>query len=440
MLTEQVSTFGRMRTKCSILLLLFLLSAFPFVSASGQRGDDKKGTAAVTPGLEELQAKGSEALFNLDYDVARQKFKEISRLYPDAPTGPEMLATTLWLETLNQVRRLQAALYSTQSFYAGTEDKPDPRVVQDFRDLTRQATQLARARLQHNPRDPQTLYLLGATESLKAAFAATVERRFIVALRSGASGVETQRDVLKLDPSLRDAELTIGMYDYIVGTLPLPVRMLASIAGAHGSKKRGIQTLERVAKDGQWTRDDARVLLIAIYKKEKRFPEALALSRELQEKYPRNYLFRLETADSLVSQAASERRASKTKEAEKMELEALSTFEMMLHERPAAGTAPRALDLIHFRYGEAFLLMGHPQSAAGEFLAATTVRGAEAGIVSRAHLRAAQSFDLAGKRSEALAEYRVVLSRPNIYDSYDQARRGQKEPYRNNKRLRAQGF
>ena len=421
-----------MHPKYSILLLLFLLSAFPFASALAQPGDDKKGATAVSPRLEELQEKGSEAIFNLEYDVARQRFKEMARLYPDDPTGPQMLATTLWLETLNQARRLQAAIYSTQSFYAGTEDKPDPRVVQDFRDLTRQATQLAKARLRRNPRDPQTLYVLGATESLKAAFAATVERRFIAALSSGSSGVETQRDVIKLDPSFHDAELTIGMYDYIVGTLPLPVRMLASIAGAHGSKKRGIQTLERVAKEGQWTRDDAKVLLIAIYKKEKRFPEALALSRELQEKYPRNYLFRLETADTLVSQAAIERQASKTKEAEAMESEAVSTFETMLHERSTAGAAPRALDLIHFRYGEALLLMGQAERAAREFLTATTVRGADAGTVSRAHLRAAQAFDLAGMRSEALAEYRVVLSRPNIYDSYDQARRGQKEPYRKN--------
>ena len=419
-----------MLTKYSILLLLFLLSVFPFASASAQRGEDKKGTAAVTPRLEELQEKGSEALFNLDYEAAWQRFKEMARLYPDDPAGPHMLATTLWLETLNQGRRLQAAIYSTQSFYAGTEDKPDPHVVQDFRDLTRQATQLANARLQHNPRDPQTLYMLGATESLRASFAATVERRFLAALRSGSSGVETHRNVIKLDPTFHDAELTIGLYDYIVGTLRLPVRMLASIAGAHGSKKRGIQTLERVAKEGQWTRDDAKVLLIAIYKKEKRFPAALALSQELQAKYPRNYLLKLETADTLVSLAAIERQANQSKEAEKTKSEALSTFETMLHERPAAGTAPRALDLIHFRYGEAFLLMGQPQSAAGEFLAATTVRGADAGTVSRAHLRAAQSFDLAGKRSEALAEYRVVLSRPNIYDSYDQARRGQKEPYR----------
>ncbi|HVS81109.1 MAG TPA: hypothetical protein VHE60_05195 [Pyrinomonadaceae bacterium] len=421
-----------MQTKYSTLLLLLLLSVVASAGALAQSGDRKTGATAVIPRLDDLQEKGSEALFNLDYDIARQRFKEMARLYPDDPTAPRMLATTLWLETLNQARRLQAAIYSTQSFYAGTEDAPDPRVVQDFRDLTRQATQLAKARLQRNPRDAQTLYVLGATESLKAAFAATVERRFIAALRSGSDGIDTQRDVIKLDPSFHDAELTIGMYDYIVGTLPLPVRMLASIAGAHGSKKRGIQTLERVAKEGQWTRADAKVLLIAIYKKERRFPEALALSRELQAKYPRNYLFRLETADSLVSQAAIERQASKTKEADAMESEALSTFETMLHERSTAGAAPRALDLIHFRYGEALLLMGQAQRAATEFLAATTVRGAEAGVVSRAHLRAAQSFDLAGKRNEALAEYRVVLSRPNIYDSYDQARRGQKEPYRKN--------
>src|SRR6266446_664122 len=356
-----------MQTKYSTLIFLFLLSSFPLVGALAQSGDDKKGTAAVSPRLELLQEQGSEAIFNLDYDVPRQKFKEMGRLYPDDPTGPEMLATTLWLETLNQARRLQSAIYSTQSFYAGTEDKPDPSVAWDFRDLTRQATQLAQDRLQRNPRDRETLYVLGATESFRAAFAATVERRFMAALRSGSDSINTQRDVLRLDPSFHDAELTIGMYDYIVGTLPLPVKMLASIAGVHGSKKRGIQTLERVAKEGQWARDDAKVLLIAIYKKEKRFPEALALSRELHEKYPRNYLFRLETADTLISEEVIERQANKTKEAEAMENEALSTFETMLRERPAQGAAPRALDLIHFRYGEALLLMGQPQRAATEF-------------------------------------------------------------------------
>ena len=263
-----------------LLLLLLLLSVVASSSAHGQAIGGELPTNKTTPRLEELRAQGSEALFNLDYDVARRRFTELKRLYPDDPIGPQMLATTLWLETLNQARKLQAAIYSTQSFYSKTEDKPDPRLTQDFSDLTREATQLATARLRLNPRDAQTLYVLGATESLKASFAATVERRFVAALRYGSSGVGRHRDVIKLDPNFRDAELTIGIYDFIVGKLPLPARILAGIAGVRGSKKRGIQTLERVAKEGHWMRDDAKVLLIAIYKTGKTFPKGLsALTR-----------------------------------------------------------------------------------------------------------------------------------------------------------------
>ncbi len=413
-----------------ILLLLLLSPLLLDVSNTLAQAPDSKAVAAAVPSVDELHAKASEALFNLDYEAARQMFREMIRLYPDDPTGPQSLANTIWLETLNKSRLLQAAIYSSGSFYSKTEDKPDPRVAQEFHDLTRQATQLAKAKLKLNPRDAQSLYLLGATETLKATFAATLERRFTAALRDGSSGVERQRDVLKLDPNFHDAELAIGMYDYVVGTLPLPVKLVASLAGARGSKRRGIQTLERVAKEGHWTRDDARVLLIGLYKREKRYPEALVVSRELQQKYPRNYLFMLETADSLIAQAFIERQANKTKEAAAMESEALSTFDALLRERSAPGSPARALDLIHFRYGEAFILLGQPERAAKEFLAATTANGAEPGLVTRAHLRAAQSFDLAGKRNEALAEYRIVLSRPNIYDSLDQARRGLKEPYK----------
>jgi len=111
-----------------------------------------------------------------------------------------------------------------------------------------------------------------------------------------------------------------------------------------------------------------------------------------------------------------------------MQNEALHTFDLLLRERSAPGAPSRALDLIHFRYGEALLLLGQPDRAAENFLAA--VNAARPGLVTRARLRAAQALDLAGKRNEALAEYRIVLSRPNIYDSLEQARRGLKEPYR----------
>ena len=419
----------KMQMNRAVLFLLLLPLCEP-ASVYAQSGAGRTNTPTPSR-LEELRAKGSEALFNLDYQAARQTFKEIARMFPDDPTGPQMLANTLWLEALNESRLRQAAIYSSQSFDANSEDKPDPHVIQDFRDLARQATQLAKARLQRTPRDPQTLYTLGSIESLKASFDATIERRYLAALSEGSNGVDKLRDVIKLDPNFHDAELSIGLFDYIVGTLSLPAKLVASMAGVRGSKKRGIQTLERVAKDGHWERDDARLLLIVLYKHEKRFPESLALSRELQEKYTHNYLFRLETADTLISQAVNERQANRAAAGDALEKEALNTFDSLLRERSAPQA--RALNVIHFRYGEALLVLGQPERAARQFLAAATASEAESGLVTRAHLRAAQSLDLAGKRSEALAEYRTVLSRPNSQDSLEQARRGLKEPYRKTK-------
>jgi hypothetical protein len=41
-----------------------------------------------------------------------------------------------------------------------------------------------------------------------------------------------------------------------------------------------------------------------------------------------------------------------------------------------------------------------------------------------AHLHAAQALDASKKRAEATTQYRLVLSRPEVYDSHDEARKG----------------
>ena len=414
-----------MRCRGHVLLFLIVLTVTSSV-ATGQKalkartGDDDRAR------LDELRREGFEALYNLDYEVANRRFREIARLFPDHPAGPQFLAAALWAQTLNESRRLQASLYSSDSFYAKTEDKVDPRTIEQFREWTRAARQFAEARLKRDAHDVEALYFLGATEGLKAAFAAAVERRFMAALGDGSRCVDRHRQVLKLDPGYTDAELTIGLYDYTVGGLPLPVKLLASIGGVRGSKKRGLETLVRVAHEGRWARDDARALLIVLYKREKRWGDALAMSRELGAKYPRNYLLKMESADALISQAASARSENKIDVATGAEREAFSIFDALLRDR----TAARNFDLIHFRYGEGLLLAGQAERASREFLAAANMNGAEQGLVTMARLRAAQSLDLASRRSEALAQYRIVLSRPDVYNSHEEARRGLREPYK----------
>ncbi len=381
--------------------------------------------------FETLRITGSEALFNLDYETARKSFKEMADAFPNYPAGPQFLADSLWIETLYQTRRLQSSLYGgDDTFYSTGDDKADPKVVDQFRTLTRQARLLAEARAKQFPKDVEALYFLGAIEGLKASFEEAVERRHFAALKDGSDAVDRHREVIKLDPNYHDAEITIGLYDFTVGSLPLPIKLIAGVAGFRGSKKRGLATLERVTKEGNWIRDEARTILIVLYTREKRFAEAGAYAKELAAKYPRNYLYRLEAADALVSQAAQERRASQTTAPTATENEAFATFDSLLKDKAVRDTAARAFDLIHFKYGEALMTAGLFDRAAREFLAATDVPGAQQGLATMAHLYAARALDLAGKRNDAMTQYRAVLARPNVYDAHDQAQSGLKEAFK----------
>ncbi len=272
------------------------------------------------PRLDTLRAEGYEALYNLDYETARARFQKMIELAPDHPAGPQCMASSLWVQQLNQSWELKSTLYSASAI---TESKSqvDRRQADEFRKWIRRAKQLSQARLRKNPRDVEALYFLGAAEGLEASWAGGVERKFMAAFRAGKDSVDHHRDVLKLAPDFRDAELTIGLMNYIIGSLPLPTKMLAATMGVRGSKKRGLETLQRVAAEGKWARDVARVLLVDLYKREKRWEDAALVARELAVKYPRNYLFKLQVADALTSQIVTLRKSKKPAVAEEKELQ-----------------------------------------------------------------------------------------------------------------------
>ncbi len=406
------------------VLILLLVTAF---SVSAQQ---PWITEAQREQFETLRRSGLDALYNIDYDKAERDFKEIVRLMPNHPGGYQLLAARVWIKTLYESRRLQSSLYSSESFYTNGDDKVDPKIVTEFRNLTREAKRLAEAKLKQEPKNVEALDFLANTEGLKASFEEAVERRHFAALRDGNDAVSHHREVLKLDPAYIDAQITIGLYEYVVGSLPLPVKILAGATGYRGSKKRGLAMLEQVAKEGRWSQDDAKSVLILLYTREKRFADVLKLTRELSAKYPRNYLLRLETADALVGLAGQKRKEKDLAGAVQSEKEAFAVFDELLRDRSVRDTVARALDLVHFKYGEVLLIAGYHERAAKEFLAATKVDHAEAGMVTMAHLYAARAYDVGGKRDEALAQYKTVLARPNVYDAHDEAKRGLQKAYR----------
>lgn len=319
---------------CILFLLVLLATIIPTV------------VGQVPPQLDKLRAEGYEALYNLDYEGARHRFQKMIDLAPDHPAGPQCFAASLWIQQLNESWELKSTLYSDKA-YKNEKTKVDSRQVEEFRKWTRRTRQLSEARLRKNFRDVEALYFLGAAEGLEAAYSAAVERKFMSALRTGSSAVDHHRKVLELSPEFYDAELTIGLQNYVIGSLPLPLKMLAGTVGVRGSKKKGLKELEHVAKEGEWGRDVARVLLIDLYKREKRWDDSIATARELSERVPNNYLFKLQLADAMALKIAAARK-SKTPVNPTDERDLFVLFDSLLRDKTFAAQT----QLIQFRRNE----------------------------------------------------------------------------------------
>jgi tetratricopeptide (TPR) repeat protein len=385
-------------------------------NAVGQTTSSQLVPAALPPELIEIRSVGNEALYNLDYSTAREKFTELRDRLPQHPAGDLNLAALIWMEHLYKTRRLQTTLYTQEGFYAGgTKSKEgDPieaGVDKAFRDRIAQAKAKAQKLVDRAPNDPDALYFLGAVYGVLAGYEASAGRKFMSALRNGSRCRELHQRAVKFRPDAYDTYLSIGLYDYVVGSLPGFVRFMVGFIGIHGNKEQGVRELRMAAEKGLYNQDDAAVMLLAVYQREGKPQEALPILEKLSAKYQRNYLIRLEMASTLNRLG----RAG----------DAGAIFEALLQDKSA-----NAEDLIRYQYGEALAVNREYRRAAEQFIAVTKAAVADPDLVTWAFLRAGQALDLGGYRNEAIEQYRKVLARPNIYDSRDQASRGLKKPFR----------
>jgi hypothetical protein len=390
------------------MLIRYCLSLCLLWAASASAASD-----LLPPELIPIREKGMNALFNMDYQGARSAFEEMTSVDPRNPAGYVYIANTIWLGHLAELRRLQTNIYNRgNSFFSKTEDTVDPKIDKEFRGKIERAITLCEARLNIHKDDIPALYYLGIAKNIVAGYEATVKRSFISALKNGSKGVGFHREILEKDPQCIDAQLSVGMYNYVVGSLPFAVKILALLGGVHGSKKDGIAMLERVAKDGNFAKDEGNILLVMLYKREKRVPDALAILNLLAVKYPGNSLFRLERAGTLGEL--------------KKYSDSANQFEALLKDPVAYDYIP---DLIHFQY--ATMLSDEQKWSVSyeHFVAAYTSRNAPEALVTLAHLNAGKCLDVQSKREEAMKEYKLVLSRKDVFDSYDQAKQYLKKPF-----------
>jgi tetratricopeptide (TPR) repeat protein len=188
--------------------------------------------------------------------------------------------------------------------------------------------------------------------------------------------------------------------------------MIVAVGGVTGSRRDGLAELERVARSNGKTADDARVILSGLYVREDRLEDSLKMLEELRAKYPSNFVVRLEEANTLVKLKRND--------------EAFAAFDELL-ESPRVRSSAR--DYVEYSYAEALKGAGRFEAALAHYAEAWAWKGADPDVVTLARLGAGQCHDALKHRAEALAQYKIVLARPDVLDSRKKAERFTKAPY-----------
>jgi tetratricopeptide (TPR) repeat protein len=265
--------------------------------------------AAPAPAAPDYRESGHNHFFNLEYDQAIADYTKLVEQHPDDPMAYNHLASAQLYKELYRLGMLESsALRGDNEFLRQNKPRADPQVKAAFVQSLERGRQAAESVLARNRRDVLAFYALGDNFALRGNYEFMVEKSWFAALRSGGKAKDYCEQVRKIDPDFVDAYLVLGVHEYVAGSLPLPVKVLAAIGGLHGSKQKAEAYVTRVARDGRYARDDARVLLVILYRREHRPLDAARLLEQLMADFPRNYVLGLELA-SMYSDAGQPERA-----------------------------------------------------------------------------------------------------------------------------------
>jgi tetratricopeptide (TPR) repeat protein len=370
----------------AIAIAAAMLSTVAARAGAAQRSDE---SAAA-------RARGVRLTYSLDYDEAREAYREAIAADPTDPAAYRQLAAVNWLNMLFRSGAVMVDDYVGEVKQNVKRTPPPADLERGFRDAIGRALALAEQRLRERPHDADAHFQLGATLGFAASYTATVEGRVLGGFRSARRAYDEHERALALDPGRKDAGLIVGLYRYAVSNLPVYWRLLAHLAGFGGGRDRGLRMVEEAAAYPADARPEAQFVLIVIYTREARYDAALRVVDQLQREYPRNRLLWLEGGSTAL-------RAGRAAESRR-QLE-IGLMKLAADPRPRAFGEDARWRLT---YGAALAALDETGAARRELKAALAVP-ANDWVHGRVHNELGRVADRTGDRAAALDEYRLAL-------------------------------
>ncbi len=345
-----------------------------------------------------LRARGLDYGFNLDYADAFEMFKQALVADPEDAASMRLAAATIWMRVLFEQGAVTVDDYLGQAKATFARKPPSPELAAAFRDYADRAVSVADTRIRNRPGDADSYFQLGAAAGLRASYVATVEGSVRNSLGSARRAYDAQKRCLALDPGRKDAGLIVGLYQYAVASLPLPLKLIARMVGFESGRERGLQFVEEASRytSNPQTETNALFALVLLYTREGRHVDALNIIRQLQRRYPRNRLLHLEAGGAAFRAGRS--------------AEALEHVDRGLAQL-ATDSRPRAFgEEARWRYlrGAALVQLRRTEEAARELQIVLELEGTR-WIHGRARLELGKIADLSGERPRARSLYQQAV-------------------------------
>ena len=263
-----------------------------FGRASGKHIASPPGSDRDTEDRE-ASRRGVEMLMDGDTDGAIRVFQELQQKDPQSPLGYLLEAQSLWWK----IYYTTADLLDPDVFDVAKRDSSP--LDAHFSDLLKAAIARAESHLQAQEDVARNNLYEGMAYALDARLTG-LRGKDLAAARSGKKMRAYLMLAMKLDPSLKDAELGLGNYNYFIDTLPPAIKLLRIIGNVPGGDKDlGMRQIQHASEAGDLTKSEARFYLAKNYSgdSEKKYEKALELFLGLARDYPRNPLWKLLVAD-----------------------------------------------------------------------------------------------------------------------------------------------
>ena len=363
-----------------------------------------------------LNQAAFEHYYNLDYDAAIQDFERIVARHPNDPFALNHLLSAIQVRELYRMGAMNSGDYSNDNFIGKAHRPADPAQKERIKQLVAQAEKLENDELARDPNNVDMLYARGVTRGQFALYTALIERAWFSALRNAVGARRDHERVLELAPQYTDAKLVVGAHNYVMGNLPLAVKIAAALVGLSGDKEKGLHYLNDAYHANGETSVDAGIVLMVFLRREGRYGESLQIAGALGPRFPRNYLLPLEEGNLL-------RASGKNGEAEEQ-------YRRVWQNGREGKYGSLHYEMAAIGLGDLLRVEKKYQAAATAYELVSEVAGTDPELLQKANLGAGEMYDQLQKRDLAVKKYEAVVATNSGNAEADKARKRIKDAYR----------